>query len=269
MTERHRNPREESAGLWHQPQMLNLVADILLLFALAAFSWSGWQWLKRLPLFPLATLTVATPLQRADAALIEDVARRSLAGNFFTVDLAAARAEFEKIPWVRRANLARQWPGELLLSLEEHIPVARWNGREDGEIRELVNSRGEVFAVPAHLGAESLPALAGPHRRDASRILQRHQQFAATLSPTGRHIAETRLTARGAWQLMTDDGILIELGRDELRLPIAARLNRLVEVFPALEARLGRPAAIDLRYANGFVVNVRGQPAAAPKRTSS
>jgi cell division protein FtsQ len=41
-------------------------------------------------------------------------------------DPYAAKAELEQLPWVRRAEVRRQWPGALEVVLTEHVPLARW-----------------------------------------------------------------------------------------------------------------------------------------------
>lgn len=259
MAERRRLPTEEASGLWHQPQAMLLIADLCFLFAAAAFFWIGFETLRRLPLFPLTTLTVTTAPQRVDPLLLEDVARRRLTGNFFTIDLAAARREFEAIPWVRRAHLARQWPHGLVLELEEHEPVARWRTTGEGSAR-FVNRQGEVFTASEFPGAEQLPLLSGPRPETAPELLARHRHYGERLATIGKALAETQLSARGAWRLIVADGMIIELGREDARQPLDARLSRFLALAPELERRLGSPRVADLRYAMGFAL--AGLPAA-------
>ena len=70
---------------------------------------------------------------------VEEVVRREVHGGFFTVNLNTARAAFERLPWVRGANVRREWPARLDVVLEEHMPMARWGDEA------LVNMQGEVF----------------------------------------------------------------------------------------------------------------------------
>jgi cell division protein FtsQ len=51
----------------------------------------------------------------------------------------------------------------------------------------------------------------------------------------------------------------IELGREQAKAPIGVRLQRFVEYYPTLsDARRARPAAVDMRYPNGFALRFAG-----------
>jgi cell division protein FtsQ len=67
-----------------------------------------------------------------------------------------------------------------------------------------------------------------------------------------------QLSRREAWQVKLDDGLVIELGRDEAKHPLTERLARFVTYFgPALEkTRLAGVAVADMRYPNGFALRV-------------
>jgi cell division protein FtsQ len=95
-----------------------------------------------------------------------------LTGNFFTVNLDATRAAFERMPWVRSASLRRLWPDGVELSIEEHRAVARWTP-QDGESR-LVNRQGEVFPpAPRTAAAPDGPEGSATARAGALPRLQR------------------------------------------------------------------------------------------------
>ena len=75
------------------------------------------------------------------------------------------------------------------------------------------------------------------------------------LAPTGRTAHQLTLTPRLAWQVRLDDGLALELGREQAKSPIRERLARFVEVYPAAVAtRQPKPQVADLRYPNGFVL---------------
>lgn len=238
--------------MWHKPQLLNTIADLLFLVAAAAWLAAGSVWLLRWPSLPVRQVQVVTPLQQLKRSEIEQALAGTLAGNFFTVNVDAVRAALEKLPWVRRVQVRRHWPDALELVIEEHRPVARWGS----EGRELVNAQGEVF--PAWLpesSAAALPLFLGP-TGTATEVLRRHGEFTAQLAKLGQRPVRVQLSPRLAWQLQLQDGMRIELGRDNARLPLAARLQRLVDSY-APEWRAAPPAVIDLRYPNGFAVRQR------------
>ena len=239
-------------GFWDRPLLLNLLADLLLLAAGVLLAWAGATALQRLPVFPLQQLVVATPLEQVSRAQIEHTARNVLSGNFFTVNLETAQAAFERMPWVRSASLRRLWPNGIELELEEHRAAARWTP-QDGEAR-LVSTRGEVFMASSR---EPLPAFAGPEG-SAPRVLARYQQFSESLAAIGHKPVAIHLSAREAWQLKLDDGVLLELGRDQPKHPLADRLNRFTTHYTAagnlVKSRLQTIGVVDMRYPNGFVL---------------
>lgn len=252
----------EPSGLWHQPALMNLLADLLSVLAVAALAWAALQALQRLPVFPLRELVLTGIPRQVPAAQLEHAARTAVVGNFFTVDLDAARDAFEKLPWVRKAAVRRQWPDGLALTLEEHEAVARWR-QHDGEYG-LVNRHGEVFSAERPDNAAALPLLAGPDG-SAAELLQRQAEFDALLAGIGRHVEAVTLSPRQAWRLKLDDGVAIELGRDQERHPLAERLARFVDNYENVKVRVGTVRVADMRYPNGFALAGSGA-AAAPQR---
>jgi cell division protein FtsQ len=239
-------------GFWDRPLLINLLADLLMLAAGILLAWAGTMALQRLPVFPLKQLVVATPLDQVSRAQIEYTARNALSGNFFTVNLDSAQTAFERMPWVRSASLRRLWPDGIELDLEEHRAAARWTPR-DGETR-LVNSRGEVFTAAT---AATLPAFAGPEG-SALRVLQRYQEFNDSLATISRKPVAIHLSTREAWQIKLDDGVVLELGRDQPKHPLVVRLNRFTNHYAAVsnsvKSRLQTIGVVDMRYPNGFAL---------------
>ena len=176
---------------------------------------------------------------------VAEVITRELRGNFFTVDLAQARAAFEKLPWVRKVNVRRQWPDRLEFAVEEHQPLARWGSTA------LVNAHGEVFEAAI---SSTLPVFVGPEGT-AAEVVARYAEFDRLLAPIGKKVALITLSARRAWQLRLDDGMVLQLGRENLE----ARLAGFISAYPRTVARLPRPPShVDLRYGNGFAVRTPG-----------
>lgn len=236
-------------GFWHQPTLLNLVADVLIIAASVAFAWAAVIALQRLPFYPLREVQVLGELSQVQRGQLEGATRGVVQGNFFTVNIDATRAAFEKLPWVRRAEVRRQWPDSLELRIEEHVPVARWRGI-NGEPR-LVNSYGEVFVGSVDL---PLPLFSGPEG-SAAEILARYQEFEVALAKVGMHPKVVALSAREAWQVRLDNGLLLDLGRDQTKLPLSDRLARFTEHYPnAIKRSSIQVVAVDMRYPNGFTL---------------
>ena len=247
-----RQDRNGADGFWDRPVLINLLADVLLLGGGLLLAWAAAMALQRLPVFPLRQLVVATPLDQVSRTQIEYTARSVVAGNFFTVNLDTAQAAFERMPWVRTATVRRLWPDGIELNLEEHRAVALWTP-QDGEPR-LVSTRGEVFAASSR---DPLPVFNGPEG-SAARVLARYEEFRDSLNAIGRKPVAVQLSAREAWQVRLDDGVLLELGRDQPRHPLTERLGRFTShytaVSGAVRSRLQTVGVVDMRYPNGFAL---------------
>jgi cell division protein FtsQ len=244
-------PGDEPAGFWDKPVLMDLVSDLLIILGVASFAWAAIVAMQRLPIFPLRQLVVTTPLEQVGRAQVEQAARSALVGNFFTVNLDTVRTSFEQLPWVRKASVRRHWPDTLELSLEEHVAAARWQ-RGNGDAA-LVNTHGEVFAG-SFAGEQSLPAFAGPEGASAT-MLEHYGAFKQALAPLDRRPLAVALTARQAWEVKLDDGVVVELGRDQTNQPVTDRMARFAAYYPSARQKLGSlVGVIDMRYPNGFAV---------------
>jgi cell division protein FtsQ len=237
--------------MWDDARQLNAMAATLAVMACAALIYAAAAWLVRQPLFAFREVVVTTPLARANGAYLEAVVRSELSGTFFTLDLVRARDALAKVPWVRSAGLRRQWPKRLEIEIEEHAPLARWNGAG------LVNTRGEVFMADWN---GDLPQFTGPEG-SAATIATRYRDWGRLLAPLDLRVRGVAMSARGAWEIRADARaapLAIELGRDDPD----ARLARLIAAYPrTLEtlARAGKPVLrVDLRYRNGFAAQIAG-----------
>lgn len=241
--------------MWDRPDLLNAAANALYAVAALLALYLAMTLVTRLPAFTLREVQVGGALAHVTREELEGVVQRDLRGNFFTLDLAAARAAFERLPWVRRVNVRRHWPNRLDVALEEHVPLARWASTA------LVNTHGEVFEA-AYDG--KLPVFIGPEGA-AKEIAIQYRYFSRSLAAMGRQAVQVQISPRRAWQLKLEGGLTLELGREH----VEARLARFVAAYERTLARLERRLDyVDLRYANGFAVRIpelRHEKAAPPK----
>src|SRR6185437_4548762 len=87
--------------------------------------------------------------------------------------------------------------------------LARWGASA------LVSAQGEVFTAPYE---GKLPRFQGPDGSAPTMAI------APMLAPLASPIAELRLSARGAWQVLLDSGLVLELDRGD----VAPRIQRFV-----------------------------------------
>jgi cell division protein FtsQ len=241
--------------MWNKPRLLNTIADLLILAGVAALLVAALAWLLRVPSLPVRQVVFTQELPHTRRAELEESLPAALRGNFFSLNLETVRGELEKLPWVRKVELRRVWPARLEVKVEEHRPAARW-----GEGRgELVNTFGEVFAAtPPEDELGALPLLYGP-QGTAPEVLKRYGELVGSFQPLGQYPVQVTLSPRLAWQLKLDNGMLVEMGREQPKSPVGVRLQRFIEVYPELVAkRAARTSVVDLRYPNGFAMRVAG-----------
>lgn len=237
---------------------LALVLAALVLMAAAL-------WVLRHPAFALRGITVQGDTAHTNEVTLRAIVAPRLAGNFFTLDLGAARSAFEAVPWVRRAVVRREFPNRLRVTLEEHQAAALWGA--DGESR-LINTHGELFeANPGDVNADELPRLGGPDSQ-AARVLQTFRTLAPLLEAQDAGLAELELTHRGSWRAVLDNGATLELGRGDA-VELRARLERFTATITQVAARYGRRGleqleSADLRHPNGYALRLRGVTTVGP-----
>jgi cell division protein FtsQ len=229
--------------MWDNAPLLRNMANTLISFSVLAMLYGVIYYAVHLPgLFPLQNVSLSVAPQQVDAAGVLQVIHNEVQGNFFTVDIERLRQSLEKLPWVRSAGIRREFPHHLEVQLEEYQPLARWNNNA------LVDSQGEVFVAQSDL---VMPDFVGQDGT-AAEVAQRYEQFSQQLSGLDLQVTRLVLSPRHAWQLRLSNGMVLELGREDVQ----QRLTRFVEAYPySLAAIQSRVKYVDLRYSNGFAVN--------------
>ncbi|MBU3746456.1 MAG: FtsQ-type POTRA domain-containing protein [Burkholderiaceae bacterium] len=241
--------------LWDDPRRAKTLGFSFASLALVAMIWGLAHWIAQKPFFAMQKVIVeAAPghaLRHVSDASVQLALKRLGFFDFFSLDLEGIREQVEQVDWVRKAQVRRVWPNALVLEVEEHRPMAIWNGDR------LINHHGELFTAnfaEAEI-AGHLPQLIGPDGSHA-QVLARWRDLRQWLAPLSRSPSVVSLSASHAWQARLDDGSLLLLGRDE-GLGMEHRVARWVESHRSVVERLMKPvAAVDLRYPNGFALQL-------------
>ncbi len=256
MARRPTRTPQRATGTPGDVRLMNATAALLAALGVLALAAVMALWMARQPVFALRAIRVEGDVARNTAATIRAAAMPRLAGNFFSLDLKAAREAFESVPWVRHAVVQRIWPNRLAVRLEEHRAAALW-ATEEGEDK-LVNTFGEVFdANPGDVEDDDLPLLSGPDGSSA-RLLVLHRRLQPVLASQGMGIAQLSMSGRGSISAELEGGAVVEIGRgsdDEL----VSRLQRFVATLPQVVAQHQRPLVhADLRHNEGYAVRLKG-----------
>ncbi|MGE6791275.1 cell division protein FtsQ/DivIB [Pseudomonas guineae] len=205
---------------------------------------------------PIAKISVEGDLSYVNQQAVQQRIAPYANASFFSVDLPSLRHELETMPWIASAQVRRVWPDQLVVRLEEQLPIARWGDEA------LLNNQGHAFAPQELANYQHLPQLYGP-KRAQQQVMQQYQVISQMLRPVGFSVARLELRERGSWFLSTGQGIELLLGRDHL----VEKMRRFTAIYDkALKEQQANIARIDLRYANGLAVAWRepAAPTAAP-----
>jgi len=178
-------------------------------------------------------------------------------------DPYAAKAELEKLSWVRRATVERRLPGTILVQLDERIPLALWQrqGRFtviDSEGREIAGTDPARFADRPVVVGDDAPE----HAAALVALLETEPALMKRIN------AAVRVGGR-RWNLRLDNGIDVNLpetnaGAAYERLAQLARDNGLIDRdLVAVDLRL--PDRLILRMGRDQP-SAPGTPASAPAR---
>ena len=213
---------------------------------------NGWVGAER---WPLAKLRVHGEFKRVPGEDLQQALLPYARAGFFAVRLQDAQRAVEQLPWVESAQVRKQWPDVLEVSIVEHRPFARW-GKD-----RLLSEQGRLFATPHGLEDAPLPELDGPDSKTAE-VVELYNDSRALFAPVGVDVRAVAMDARGSWSLALDNGTEVIVGRDDAR----SRLARFVRVLPQLTRTQVPIVRADLRYTNGFTLSW-GTPPPAAKQT--
>ena len=172
-------------------------------------------------------------------------------GNFFTVDVNAVQTQVSALPWVYSVSVRKKWPNELKIYVVDQTPVALWNGDF------LINQQGKAFQADITRVRHELPALYGPEGSE-NVALKRYQDFNRLLDYASLSIDELVLSERYSWQLILNDGVTLNLGREKS----VERIQRFMDIYPEIKAHKKEAEQVDyvdLRYDTGLAVGWKPQ----------
>ena len=242
-------------------RLMNVTAVVLAAIGGCALVVVAVLWAAHRPAFAVRAIKVDGDLAHNSVLTIRANAAPKLAGNFFTMDLAAGRRAFESVPWVRQAVVRRVWPNRLWVQLEEHKPAALWSSsaNADEASDKMVNTFGEVFeANVGDVEDDALPTLRGPDG-SAAQMLRMIGRLSPEFATMNAHIDTLELSGRGSWRAELDTGAEVELGRGS-EGQVVARTREFVATLPELRNRYAQHPLLyaDLRHNDGYAVRLKG-----------
>ena len=239
-------------------KFMNLAASLVFMACVVLVLAAGAWWVLRHPAFAIGRIVVQGELVHNNAVTLRANVAPQLVGNFFTINLGAARDAFEQVPWVRSAQVHSEYPRTLRVVLQEHHAAAHW-GAEGSSA--MLNQQGEVFEANGEdVDEDDLPRLNGPEGY-AAQVLQMHAQLQPVLEPLDMQIESLTLSARGGWNALLQGGAVIELGggsSEEVVLRTQRFARTLAQVAAQHRRRADALEFADLRHTGGYALRLRG-----------
>jgi cell division protein FtsQ len=193
---------------------------------------------------PIRKITVDGQFQNLSTEHVQKLVSGAVDGGFFNIDVATIRERIIDEPWIHNASVRRVWPDTIRVSIEEQHAVASW-GRH-----ALLNNSADIFVPDPSTFPAGLASLHGPVGTEAE-MLERYRGLRVRFAELGLYVYGLELSARRAWKVRIDDGVLLVLGREA----IDGRLDRFEHAYQSgLREEWGLIAQIDLRYTNGIAV---------------
>ncbi len=198
------------------------------------------QLLARLDL-PIKEISIIGEYNHIDKEQVDLISNEYIEGNFFSINLDQTRQAFKKLAWVREIAIRKKFPDTLVVTIEEHKPIARW-GRVG-----LVNNHGEIFNAASQ---DELPSFIGyePFVIDmTSKFIEMNKILSKELMQVGT----IKLSERLSWEITTDNQVRVILGKDNIIKKLNLFTNNYQNILAELKNRI---EYVDLRYKDGFSV---------------
>jgi cell division protein FtsQ len=233
---------------------LKYTRHILAAAALLAIATLVW-WIVHLPYFDFKSVEIKPMTDRDLRHVANSINERAtiagLHGNFFTADLEEIRADFETFSWVRAANVRREWPDKLVIEVEEHRALGTW-----GDEGKILSTKGDIFVAnldEAEADAQ-LYSFSGAKGAEVG-FIPRVIDFQGWFASMGLKMVGIDVNSRKNWVIKLENGLSVDLGRDEGSDDLRQRFLRFKSAYGRLESGIkGGIQYVDMRYQNGMAV---------------
>lgn len=167
------------------------------------------------------------------------------------LDLAAARARLEALPWVRTASVERRWPHLVFVRIEERIPFALWQA---GRQIRLIDRESKVIEGADIHRFSKLPLVVG---EGANKQVAAYLDMLSNVPSLERRIEAGIWVGNRRWNIHFANGV-------EVRLPETdpeEALQRLADLDEKQRLLSRDIVMIDLRLPDRLIVRLSPEAA--------
>jgi cell division protein FtsQ len=192
---------------------------------------------------PVRHVSVSGDFVHLSPVSLQERVSEVVKNGFFNINVETIQNVLLQEPWVMEVSVKRIWPDKITVNIREQNAIAQWG------VSGLLNSNAHIFYPDPSTFPENLPIIIGPDI-SAGLVMDQLIQIQNVL-PEGLVVNELSLSDRRSWKLMLNNGLLIRLGKHNIK----SRLEQFFRYFPvSAMSRLGQIQYIDMRYTNGFVI---------------
>ncbi|MCK5718851.1 MAG: cell division protein FtsQ/DivIB [Thiomargarita sp.] len=217
---------------------------IILLLALIS---SSVNWIFDPRILPIKNVFIDSQIVHTQTHNLKKLITQSIQGNFFSVELEKLHSTLLSLPWVKRVQIYKKFPGTLHIKLEEYQVVARWNNDMlvDDEAKLLKLNINKHLYLPKFVGQLA----------EMNNILKQYNKLAPLIQVTNFKIKEFGYDNRKNWYILLNNRIKLKLGQNKIQ----ERLERFLKAYnhlmlPLKTMKKNKILQIDLNYTNGFAV---------------
>jgi len=219
---------------------------VLVIITIISFSWFLNEKMSSEESTPVTSIVIGGEIPFTNRQDIENAIENVNLGNFFNVDVNDVQQKVAELPWVYSVSVRKKWPNELKIYVVDQTPVAIWNGDF------LINQYGRAFQADTTRLHTPLPAFFGPEGSE-NIALSNFVNLNKLLKFSELSIDELLLTERHSWQLTLNNGVTLNLGRENK----IERVQRFMDVYPQIirtKKENQQVDYVDLRYDTGLAV---------------
>ena len=193
--------------------------------------------------FPIKSVKVFG-VRHVDQEVMQQTLTPLVNKGFFAIDVEMIKDRLLQSPWVAKTIVQRVWPDQVLITVVEKMPTARWNNSS------LLSANGEIFNPEIKSYPPHLPLFVGPEGQHIN-MLQHYKKLSSLLTPLRFKIARFELTPDHSWNLKLENGMKLNVGYKD----VLTRIGHFVKVYPKIIGnRVADVEYVDLRYSNGLAV---------------
>ncbi len=176
--------------------------------------------------------------------------------GMLSIRVSRLKHRLEAIPWVRRVQIEKNWPGSVVINVEEENPLALLIGEENGQQKiSYIDAHRHTFSIEHSRGQLDFPVLTGlctiSDKKAREKALSDGLRFLRKVKGNNPYLplqslSEIHFTAAGEMIVyLVDTPFPVFLGKGN----IVEKYNRLVGVLkPLYKSRYGKKLIETVSY---------------------